>query len=219
MKTSFESLTLLDEVHFTFEKRNPITLNDSKQKDELFPGQITDGNHAKDDLSDNHNQVTNNETDEEPITPHLSTTPETSETTESVEGFYDNTIENEVIELVNSMRLELGIEELEKSESLIETARLKSEDMAKYNYFSHEGHLTFASLLEAYQIPCQISGENIFKSQNPLLVASEIFEVWKQSPTHYANMTNEKFKKIGVGVYGIEQEGVRIYYVTQHLTD
>lgn len=49
----------------------------------------------------------------------------TNETTESVERFYDNKIENELIELVNNMRRELGIKELEEFESLIEIARLK----------------------------------------------------------------------------------------------
>ena len=195
--TSSTTLALLDKVIFTFEAKKPIIINHSNQNPSSS-NHIMDGTFLK---------------PEKPPIPYK------NEATDDVIGFYDTTIEQEVIELVNDLRLQLGLKAVEQSESLTTTARLKSKDMAKYNYFSHEGHLTFASLVETYQISCQISGENIFKSQSPLLVASEIFEAWKQSPTHYANMTNEQFTKMGIGVYGIEQEGVRTYYVTQHLTD
>lgn len=215
--TSSTTLALLDKVIFTFEAKKPMVINHSNQN-QSSSNHIMDGTFLKPEKPSDQNEETDHKIVEE-TTPKKPPIPDKNEATDDVIGFYDTTIEQEVIELVNDLRLQLGLKAVEQSESLTTTARLKSKDMAKYNYFSHEGHLTFASLVETYQISCQISGENIFKSQSPLLVASEIFEAWKQSPTHYANMTNEQFTKMGIGVYGIEQEGVRTYYVTQHLTD
>lgn len=222
---SLINLVLLDEVVFTFEKKESIVANDSinhnSPLDHGFssPNYPPDENFVNPEDSTPPNEEINDQTNKNPITSSDPTVPEEDTPTEGIEGFYDAAIEQEVINLVNDLRIELGLEALERTETLTMTARLKSEDMAKYNYFSHEGHLVFASLLDSYQVPFQISGENIFKSQSPILIASEIFEAWKASPTHYANMINEQFEKIGVGVYGIEQEGVRTYYVTQHLTD
>ena len=64
-----------------------------------------------------------------------------------------------------------------------------------------------------------ISGENIYRSQSPLTTAQVIFDAWKSSPNHYANMVNDEFHQIGVGVYVVDEEGIRTYYVTQHFTD
>lgn len=217
--TSSTKLVLLDKVAFTFEEKKLMVINDSHHN-QSSSNDIKDGTFFKPEQSSDQNQETDHKIIDEttPKQPSTSISDENEATDDGI-GFYDPSIEQEVIELVNDLRLQLGLEAVEQSESLTTTARLKSEDMAKYNYFSHEGHLTFATLVETYQISCRISGENIFKSQSPLLVASEIFEAWKQSPTHYSKMTNEQFTKIGVGIYGIEQEGARTYYVTQHLTD
>lgn len=215
--TSSTTLVLLDKVAFIFEEKKLVVINNSHHN-QSSSNDIKDGTFFKPEQPSDQNQETDHKIIDE-TTPTQPSIPEENEATDAGIDFYDTRMEDEVIELVNDLRLQLGLETVEQSEPLTTTARLKSEDMAKYNYFSHEGHLTFSTLAETYQISCQISGENIFKSQSPLLIASEIFEAWKQSPTHYANMTNERFTKIGVGIYEIEQEGVRTYYVTQHLTD
>lgn len=91
--------------------------------------------------------------------------------------------------------------------------------MYEYQYFDHNGHLTFSQLQEQFQIAVHISGENIYRSQSPLTTAQVIFDAWKSSPNHYANMVNDEFHQIGVGVYVVDEEGIRTYYVTQHFTD
>lgn len=134
-------------------------------------------------------------------------------------GVYMDQMEQEVIELVNQLRQELDIPPLEPSKELKLTARLKSKDMSDYDYFDHQGHLTFSELLEESNLTVTISGENIYRSQSPLTTAKLIFEAWKSSPTHYENMINEKFHQIGVGIYQVNENGINTYFATQHITD
>lgn len=134
-------------------------------------------------------------------------------------GVFSESMEQQIIELVNETRESLGIDSLSMSQPLRVTARAKSKDMYEYQYFDHNGHLTFSKLLEEQQIIVHISGENIYRSQSPLTSAQVIFDAWKESPTHYANMINDQFHHIGVGIYVIDEGGIRTYYVTQHLTD
>lgn len=134
-------------------------------------------------------------------------------------GVYMDQMEQEVIELVNQLRQELGVNPLESSKELKLTARLKSKDMSDYDYFDHKGHLTFSELLRESNITVTISGENIYRSQSPLITAKLIFDTWKSSPTHYENMINEKFHRIGVGIYQVNENGINTYFVTQHITD
>ena len=154
--TSSTTLALLDKVIFTFEAKKPIIINHSNQNPSSS-NHIMDGTFLKPEKPSDQNEETDHKIVEE-TTPKKPPIPDKNEATDDVIGFYDTTIEQEVIELVNDLRLQLGLKAVEQSESLTTTARLKSKDMAKYNYFSHEGHLTFASLVETYQISCQISG-------------------------------------------------------------
>lgn len=134
-------------------------------------------------------------------------------------GRFLKEMEQEVIELVNDLRQELGLSLLEPSKELRVTARMKSKDMFDYQYFDHQGHVTFSQLLEESQVVVKITGENIYRSQSPLTTAKLIFDTWKNSSTHYENMINEQFHYIGVGIYNVENEGINMYYATQHLTD
>lgn len=134
-------------------------------------------------------------------------------------GVYMDQMEQEVIELVNQLRQELGVTPLEPSKELKLTARLKSKDMSDYDYFDHQGHLTFSELLGESNITVTISGENIYRSQSPLTTAKLIFDTWKSSPTHYENMINEKFHRIGVGIFQVNENGINTYFATQHITD
>lgn len=134
-------------------------------------------------------------------------------------GRFMKEMEQEVIELVNDLRQELELSLLEPSKELRVTARMKSKDMFEYQYFDHQGHITFSQLLEESQVVVKITGENIYRSQSPLTTAKLIFDTWKNSSTHYENMINEQFHYIGVGIYNVENEGINMYYATQHLTD
>jgi SCP-like protein len=167
--------------------------------------------------TDSENQQTGNESpkNESP----LSTSEEESSQVRPASGEFVESMEQQIIDLVNDTRVSLGIESLSKSKELTDTARAKSKDMYEYQYFDHNGHLTFSQLQEQFQIAVHISGENIYRSQSPLTTAQVIFDAWKSSPNHYANMVNDEFHQIGVGVYVVDEEGIRTYYVTQHFTD
>ena len=64
-----------------------------------------------------------------------------------------------------------------------------------------------------------INVDLILKNYQDNTTAQVIFDAWKSSPNHYANMVNDEFHQIGVGVYVVDEEGIRTYYVTQHFTD
>lgn len=137
---------LLDEVRSTFENKESMVANDS----------LNDHSPLNHNLSLSHQPQWCNGTWEKCLN-------------RSMERFYGASIEQEVIDWVNDSRIELGLKTLERTKTLTMIARWTSEDMAKYHYFSQEGHLVFVSLLDSYQVSFQISGENIFKSQNPMV--------------------------------------------------
>ena len=190
----------------------------------------TEGNLTN-EINDNREEQTDHFLDEQPNQEDSPLIPSTSDE-EGIDITSDNSLnptpetgrfmkqmEQEVIDLVNDLRQELGLSLLEPNKELRVTARMKSKDMFEYQYFDHQGHLTFSQLLEESEVVVKITGENIYRSQSPLTTAKLIFDTWKNSSTHYENMINEQFHYIGVGIYNVENEGINTYYATQHLTD
>ncbi|OGI27640.1 MAG: hypothetical protein A2359_02955 [Candidatus Moranbacteria bacterium RIFOXYB1_FULL_43_19] len=104
---------------------------------------------------------------------------------------------NKVIELANADRREKGVEELKENEKLSQAAASKAEDMIVNNYFSHtspEG-LTPWRWIEKTGYEYSYAGENLAMD---FTSAEKMNEAWLASPTHRANILNEKYKEIGV---------------------
>lgn len=102
-----------------------------------------------------------------------------------------------VIELSNADRKEKGVEELKESEKLSQAAASKAEDMILNDYFSHtspEG-LTPWRWIEKTGYDYSYAGENLAMD---FTSAEKMNEAWLASPTHRANILNEKYKEIGV---------------------
>ncbi len=133
----------------------------------------------------------------EPTTPVVPATPPATETP-SVSGL--SAIEAEVVRLVNIERQKEGLQPLVASSELSNVARMKSEDMAKNNYFSHTSP-TYGSpfeMMKQFGIKYNTAGENIAKGQ---LSAQSVVNAWMNSSGHRANIMNPSFNKIGVGHY------------------
>lgn len=114
----------------------------------------------------------------------------------SVSGL--SAIEAEVVRLVNIERQKEGLQPLVASAELSNVARLKSEDMAKNNYFSHTSP-TYGSpfdMMKQFGISYRTAGENIARGQ---LTAQSVVNGWMNSSGHRANIMNPSFNKIGVG--------------------
>ena len=140
------------------------------------------------------------ETTKKPAATTPATTTKPAETTQAPEtGAYSvSAEEREVVRLVNEIRRSNGLSELTLNEELSRVARIKSEDMAKNNYFSHNSP-TYGSpfdMMKRFGISYRAAGENIAKGQRS---AQAVVDAWMNSEGHRANILNPSFTRIGVG--------------------
>jgi len=106
--------------------------------------------------------------------------------------------EDEVVRLVNVERARNGLGPLKNNWEVARVARIKSQDMANKNYFSHTSP-TYGSpfnMMEDFGIRFSAAGENIAKGQR---TPEEVVRGWMNSPGHRANILNRSFTEIGVG--------------------
>ena len=111
-------------------------------------------------------------------------------------------IEMEVARLVNIERQKEGLAPLTFSEELSKVARVKSQDMANKNYFSHNSP-TYGdpfAMMRSFGIQYKTAGENIAKGYSG---AESVVRGWMNSSGHRANILNSSFGKIGVGYVNV----------------
>ncbi len=125
---------------------------------------------------------------------------------------FNKVVYDEMYRLVNEHRNNNGLKSLAVDSVMEECAYGKSKHMSDNNYFSHsyEGKYWWNMYPEKYENACAI-GENIIRSYiNPNKVytkeeckeiANGLFESWKNSSGHNANMLSENFEAIGFGIY------------------
>jgi hypothetical protein len=104
-----------------------------------------------------------------------------------------------VIDLTNADRSEKGLSILTENNKLKKAAENKAEDMIKNNYFSHnspEG-VTPWHWMEQEKYDYDYAGENLAMD---FTAAEKMNDAWLASPTHRANILNEKYKDIGIAV-------------------
>ncbi len=106
--------------------------------------------------------------------------------------------EQEVIDLVNTIRVQNGLKKLTANWELSRVARYKSQDMKNKGYFSHTSP-TYGSpftMIKNFGISYRTAGENIAKGYR---TPSEVVNGWMNSSGHRANILNASFTQIGVG--------------------
>ena len=107
---------------------------------------------------------------------------------------------SEFLELINRYRQENGMAPLKVSGALAVAAQLHSEDMAAQNYFSHtslDGRTFVDRIRQAGYTYNTWLGENIAAGYD---TAQAVFEAWRSSTGHNANMLNSNFVVIGIGI-------------------
>lgn len=131
----------------------------------------------------------NNDQTEQNSTPKI---PD-SNTAEGISAY-----ESKVIELVNEIRVQNGLNQLQADAELCRIARIKSQDMKDKEYFSHTSP-TYGSpfdMMKQFGITYRTAGENIaMGQQTPEIVVN----AWMNSEGHRANILNSSYTKIGVG--------------------
>ncbi len=136
-------------------------------------------------------------------------TPATSTTTGDYSAF-----QKKVVELVNAERAKAGLKPLKMNTELSKVATLKSQDMAKNNYFSHTSP-TYGSpfdMMKKFGISYKTAGENIAMGQT---TPEQVMNGWMNSSGHRANILKASFTEIGVGI--AKNSSGRLYWTQQFI--
>lgn len=158
---------------------------------------------------------TNNTPTTKPTTSKPSTSTPASKPTTNVptNGDY-SAFQKKVVELVNVERSKNGLKPLTMSTELSKVATLKSQDMAKLNYFDHNSP-TYGSpfdMMKKYGISYRTAGENIAMGQS---TPEQVMQGWMNSSGHRANILKASFTQIGVGI--AKNSSGRLYWTQQFI--
>ncbi|MBQ9805504.1 MAG: SafA/ExsA family spore coat assembly protein [Clostridia bacterium] len=106
--------------------------------------------------------------------------------------------EQEVVRLVNEIRVQNGLKELTHHWELSRVARYKSQDMRDNRYFSHTSPVYGSpfEMIRNFGITYRSAGENIARGQTS---PQAVVNAWMNSAGHRANILNASFTQIGVG--------------------
>ena len=116
-----------------------------------------------------------------------------------------NADEKEVFNLINQQRINNGLAVLKFDSEVQRVARIKVEDMAANNYFSHQSP-TYGSpfdMLKNFKIAYRSAGENIAANSSN----SGAVNAWMNSSGHRANILNSNFNYTGIGVVNSSKYG------------
>ncbi|MCQ2482855.1 MAG: DUF4214 domain-containing protein [Clostridia bacterium] len=117
--------------------------------------------------------------------------------TQEVTGYFDYEAEEEILDLLNETRVAEGLEPLVMTDEFRDAARLRAvEIVVNPSHDRPNGESCFTA------IPWHnAGGENIAAGFN---TAYDYNYQWYNSEGHRANMLNEKFKYVGIGVFVCE---------------
>lgn len=120
--------------------------------------------------------------------------------------------------LVNEERTKAGLETLEWDITLESTASHKTNDMIKYDYFSHDRNgVLILSDVKKIKPECKEAGENLAETNQD---AQTVVDGWLNSPTHRENMLHEGYDTTGIYVdTTYDEEHGEITIITQHFCD
>ena len=136
-------------------------------------------------------------------------------------------IQQEMYRLVNEHRANNGRDAYTMSSAIQNTAWVKSKDMGENNYFDHEYNGKF---IWEYKDCEPASAENIalcgYNAKGGKMtdeqckdLANILFNMWKESSGHNANMISKQYKYIGFDLYMVDKgNGAYTIYATQEFS-
>ncbi len=119
-----------------------------------------------------------------------------------------------IINLTNDERADLATPTLNRSVLLDKAAKLKAEDMAKKHYFSHYS----PSNISPWYWFNQVNYDYLHAGENLAIYFTDseaIVKAWMKSPSHRANIVDQKYTEIGVGTAKGIYNGYKTVYVVQ----
>ena len=121
--------------------------------------------------------------------------------------------ESAFLTLINNYRTQNGLVALKSSYMLTRASAWKSKDLATNNYFAHDDLTrTWAQRIRdcGYGFNTWL-GENIAAGYT---TAQAVFDGWKASPGHNANMLGTNYTTIGIGRYFVQGSTYGWYWTT-----
>jgi uncharacterized protein YkwD len=136
---------------------------------------------------------------EQPTSQTLPDEPARSESGQTAPTMTVDEMKAEIVRLTNEERVRAGLPALEVLPELMDCAQTKAQDFIDNHYYGHTSPIygTAGEMIKAFVPKAKSSGENIAPAVTNL---SEGFQVWINSPEHYANIISEKYTHIGVGI-------------------
>ncbi len=130
--------------------------------------------------------------------------------------FFSKVASKELFELLLQERRKRGIEELRWNPRLEKAAILKAQDMLSKDYFAHTSPDGVPGwyFLKLVGYRYKIAGENLAIG---FLDSYSLHLSWKNSPSHYKNMLEPRFKEVGIGVLSGDFKGSRATVVVEFL--
>jgi len=114
-----------------------------------------------------------------------------------------NGLENEMLKLINKVRVDHGLSPLTVVQSLTDIARTRCQDMVSKGYFSHyspDGR-TFFNIMRDSNIGWTNAGENLGNATPASYGSPSAFiNAWLGSPSHRDNMLRSNYRIIGIGI-------------------
>ncbi len=124
--------------------------------------------------------------------------------------------EDDIISLTNEFRKEKGLDVLVKNDKLMQSAKMKAEDMKKQEYFAHisPDGIELWNLVQQVDYNYSIIAENIAEGY---FSAESVVDAWMNSEGHRKNILSVELEEIGVAVLEIKnKDGKKSYVLVQH---
>ena len=126
--------------------------------------------------------------------------------------------QDQMLQSLNSMRAQKSLKPLEMCKPLTRAAQKYARTMAQQDFLSHTGKdgSSFGERIQSagYDWKNSTTGssvaENIAAGQNSVV---EVMKGWKNSTSHYKNMTNTKFTHVGFGMSVNQKSKYKKYWV------
>lgn len=123
---------------------------------------------------------------------------------------------NEMAMLVNEEREALGLNPLYCTSYLMECADIRAKESSEYFSHTRPDSRSYSSIVDYDIIPWAFIGENLAGGSN---TAEGAMQQWKDSPKHWATITNPDYTHMGMGLcYNPDGEGGYTWYWSQIFT-
>ena len=134
--------------------------------------------------------------------------------TKMVLGYASNISADEVIAITNEERQKEGLPLLKASRKLNQAALAKAQHMFSGQYWAHTSPDDIEPWYFFKEVDYEyvVAGENLAKDFSH---TNDMVGAWMASPTHKANITNDRYTDIGIAVLNGELDGVETTLVVQ----